>query len=360
MRHRLMSNCSVEVSIVVPTYNEAETIRSFLSRLRAALDGSGLCYEVLVVDDDSPDGTWRIVEEESRRDGRIRLVRRIGEKGLATAVIEGIRRARGRYVVVMDADLQHPPDKVLDLVREAEKGYDIVVASRYMKGGGVEGWSRVRLLMSMASSILAKIFVAEARKTSDPMSGFFLVRRDSIDLDSLKPRGYKILLEILAKTPKARVSDIPYIFRRRAGGESKLGARVMIDYLLHLVQLSRLARFGIVGGLGAIANLMVMYLTLPYLGVDLASIAGIEAGILWNYILHESWTFKSRFTRGAVGGRLGYHAASRGGITTTYLTMRILYTLGILGPIPAQGVGIIAGFLVNYMLSSRVVWRRGS
>ena len=354
-----MEACSrPEISIVVPTYNEADVIERFLDEVRSSLERHGInCFEVVVVDDDSPDGTWRIVEEESKRDPRVRLIRRRGEKGLATAVIEGIKASRSDIVVVMDADLQHPPDVVPRLLEKAREGYDVVVASRYINGGGVEGWSRFRLFLSKTSGVVAKLVVREVRRTSDPMSGFFLVRKNRIDIASLRPRGYKILMEILARNPSARVADVPYIFRRRAAGSSKLGFNTMLDFIIHLLMLSRVSRFAIVGLTGSIVNLAVMYLALAPLGVDLASLLGIEAGILWNFMLHEAWTFKSRYSRGVVKRLLGYHASSLGGIVTTYIVMRLLHTLLGLHPITAQALGIIAGFIVNYMLSSGVVWR---
>ncbi|MEB3862143.1 MAG: glycosyltransferase family 2 protein [Desulfurococcales archaeon] len=353
-----MGECSrPEISIVVPTYNEAQVIGAFLDKVREELDKHTKCYEIVIVDDDSPDGTWRIVEEESRKDPRVRLVRRTGERGLATAVIRGIREARSSLVIVMDADLQHPPEVIPDIVRKAREGYDIVVASRYAKGGGVEGWSRARLAISMISSIVSKILVREARKTSDPMSGFFLVRKEAVRLEDLRPRGYKILLEILAKSPGARVADVPYTFKRRAAGDSKLGLRVMADFILHLIALSRLARFAIVGGIGALLNLGVMYLLLPIAGVDASSIAGIEAGILWNFILHEEWTFKSKFAKGVAKRLIGYHVSSLAGIASTYIVMRLLYTLAGVNPVLGQAIGIIVGFIANYTLSSGVVWR---
>ncbi|MCE4603155.1 MAG: glycosyltransferase family 2 protein [Desulfurococcales archaeon] len=353
-----MEECSKpEISIVVPTYNEAQVIGTFLDKVREELEEYTKCYEVIVVDDDSPDGTWRIVEEESKGDPRIRLVRRLGERGLATAVIKGIQEARSDLVIVMDADLQHPPEVVPKILGKAKEGYDIVVASRYARGGGVEGWSKARLAISRISSIVSKILVREARKTSDPMSGFFLVRKSIVRVEHLRPRGYKILLEILAKSPGARVADVPYTFRKRAAGDSKLGLRVMVDFILHLISLSRLARFAIVGGIGSILNLGVMYILLPVAGVDASSIAGIEAGILWNFILHEEWTFKSRFAGSVIRRLIGYHLSSLAGITSTYLVMRLLYTLAGVNPVLGQAIGIIVGFIANYTLSSGVVWR---
>lgn len=361
-----MSTCNgsdVILTVVIPTYNEADNIGSMLDSVRRVLESNGIeCFEIIVVDDDSPDGTHRVAEEKAKEDPRIRVIVRRKERGLAKAVLEGFRNARGEYIAVMDADFQHPPDLLPVLLRRAiEDRADIVVASRYSKGGGVEGWSRTRLFMSRFSSILARLLVPRSGRTSDPMSGFFLVRRSALNLDCLRPRGYKILLEILARSGDARVIDVPYVFRRRRSGSSKLGPGVMLDYILHLMNLSIIAKFMLVGGSGALVNLGVMKMALEYgVLVDISSILGIETSIIWNYILHEKFTFRYNFMgrlKGSLYRLLGYHYTSIAGSVTTYGVMRILYTLINLNPIIAQAIGILTGFMVNYKSSRRLVWR---
>ncbi|MCX8195599.1 MAG: glycosyltransferase family 2 protein [Acidilobaceae archaeon] len=345
----------MKLTVVIPTYNEAENVPRLIAALREAL--KGIEYELLFVDDDSPDGTWRIVEEESRKDPRVRLLRRIGRRGLGTAIVEGIAAAKGEFVAVMDADFQHPPELLPELLKRAEAGADVVVASRYGKGGGVRGWSPLRMIISFGALLLAYLLLEEARKTSDPVSGFFLIRR-GLSMRGVEGRSYKVLLEILAANPSAMVADVPYVFSGRAAGRSKLGAKDIAQYALDVLGLSRPLRFALVGASGVPVNLGTMALLLS-LGapVDVASIAAIEVSIIWNFSLHELWTFGSRFSKGALGRYLGYHASVLLGAATQYLVMRALYTLLSLNPLLGQLIGIFVGFLVNYTFSRRLVWR---
>jgi len=353
------------LSVVIPTYNESEIIARTLDEVSRVLEREGISYEILVVDDESPDGTWRIVEKYSKINPRVRLLKRVGKRGLASAVLDGIRESRGCYVVVMDADLQHPPRYIPLLVENALAGdLDIVVASRYTKGGGVEGWNRLRLLMSKGATILARLLVGGARKTSDPMSGFFLLKRSSVmnRIGEFSPRGFKVLLEILAKMEEAKVADVPYVFEPRKAGKSKLKIKIILDYIIHLIKLSKLLKFMLVGASGTVANLLVMYILLYLLGLSksISSIAGIEAGLLWNFVFNETWTFESGF-RGLWWERLvAYHASSAGGFVVTFLAMELLSSYAGVNPLLAQFIGILLGFIVNYLASSRGVWRLGS
>ncbi len=354
------------VTVVLPTYNERENVSILIPRLARVLEEAGLDYEILVVDDNSPDGTCEEVERiaSNMGDGRIRCIRRVGERGLSSAVVRGFREARGDIAVVLDADNQHPPEVVPLLVEKVMDGADIAVASRYTRGGGVEEWSRVRLVLSKIANRIAHLLVPETRKTSDPMAGFFAVRLDRIDLDRLQPRGFKILVEILGRHPCLRVVDVPYTFRKRHAGRSKIGVRVATDFLRQAWSLSPMPRFMLVGASGTIVNLAVMAMVLSATGhVDIASLAGIEASIISNYLLHEVYTFKTKFARtcgtSAAGRLIRYHYASAAGIVTTYATMKLLTLLGILTPIPAQAVGILLGFIANYIISTGGVWNCG-
>ncbi len=353
----------VRVSVVVPTYNEAENLPVLVERLDAALRGSGLSYEVVVVDDDSPDGTWRVAEELARRGYPVRVIRRVGRRGLGSAIVEGLRASRGDYIVVMDADLQHPPEEVPRLVRVAEEtGADVVVATRYSRGGGVEGWSRARLLVSRAAGLLAHLLLPEAKRTSDPMSGFWLVRRSLAERVSLEGRSWKVLLELLVKAPDARVAEHGYVFRSRHAGRSKLGPRAMLDYVLDLLRLSeyRVVKFALVGASGAVVNLAVVKL-LASAGLPSALVlaAGWEAGLTWNYVFHDRWTFRGRRRepgpRGALAYWLRYHAAIAAGFAAYLAVSLALAALGT--PLTlAAAAGIAAGFLANFTISQHRVW----
>jgi len=352
-----------EVSVVLPTLNERENIERILPLLVSVLEENVTpCIEVIVVDDGSTDGTREAVKRYSLRDPRIILVER-GSRGLAGAIAEGLQRARGGIVVVMDADLQHPPEVVPRLVAAVKGGADIAVASRYVRGGGVEGWSRLRLAASLTATLLAWLLVPESRRTRDPMSGFFAVRKGRVKYEPVNPRGFKALLEILYENPRARVAEVPYVFRRRVWGESKLTVSTMLDYLALLVKLSRPLRFALVGLTGLAVNLAVMYLLL-LLGapVPLASAAAVEASILWNFVLHEMVTFGSRLRGGVarVLARLaGFHASSLLSAVVTVAAATGFHAAGF-NPLIGQAVGVVLGYLANYVVASRVWSRWGS
>lgn len=345
--------------MVVPTYNERDNIGPLLERIEGAL--RGLDFEVVVVDDDSPDGTWRLAEELARtKYPWLRVVRRVGERGLASAVVEGFRLARGRFVAVMDADLQHPPEVLPRLLDAARRGADVVVASRYAPGGGVRGWSKLRLLMSRVATLLAHMLVPESKLTSDPLSGFFLVRRDVVSscIARLRPRGYKILLEILARCGPVRVAEVAYTFERRARGESKLGASTVLSYLLQLLELNeyRVLKMAAVGALGVVV-LYVVHVLLGLLGLPrlISYAAAIEASILHNFALNNAWTFRGRRGAGLARRLAAYHTAVAAGAAVNYTVYQLLAHLDVPDP-AAVLTGVAAGYLANYLLAEHRVW----
>jgi len=177
---------SAHLSLIVPTYNERESLPILAERVHQALDGCQ--YELIVVDDDSPDGTAELAENLSHK-YPIRVICRKGERGLATAVVGGFSHASGQVLGVIDADLQHPPEMLPKLLREIDNGADVAVGSRYIPGGGMEGWSFTRRFMSKIATMTARTFVPSIRKVKDPMSGFFLFKREVIDGVDLKPVG---------------------------------------------------------------------------------------------------------------------------------------------------------------------------
>ena len=223
------------LSIVVPTYNEAENIRELIERTEVSL--KGLDFEIIVVDDSSPDGTAEIAEELGKAHGNVKVVKRPKKMGLASAVLEGVKAARHDFVAVMDADLQHPPELLPKLLEKAREGYDVVIASRYIEGGGVEGWGFWRKLISKGAILLAHMLFPKARAVKDPMSGFFLFKRDVVKDIKLELLGYKLLLEVLVRGRYDKVAEIPYVFRKREKGESKLGLREIFDYVVLLLKL---------------------------------------------------------------------------------------------------------------------------
>lgn len=351
---------TVLISVVVPTYNERDNIVELIRRIDNAL--KGIDYEVVVVDDNSPDGTADVAEGLSK-DYPVRVVRRPGKLGLATAVLDGVRSSRGDYVVVMDADLQHPPEVIPKMYEELIKGYDIVIASRYVVGGSVGGWGLTRRLISKTAILIAKLLIPKVRGIEDPISGFFMFRKEVLEGVSLSPKGFKILLEVLVKGRYSRVSEVPYTFGVRVRGTSKLSSKELINYITHLLTLTpykTLLKFLVVGSIGTLVNLSVLYVLRYFLSVEhlIASALSIEASIINNYILHELWTFKDRRLGSWLVRLLKFHGSTTLAVTTQYVVSQLLhYVLGV-ESIISQFVGILLGFVINYILSTRFVWRR--
>lgn len=225
------------VSVIIPTYNEAGTIRTVVDRCRSVL--RNYPFEIIVVDDDSPDNTWQLVRETYRGNASVRAVRRTDDRGLATAVARGFREASREVCVVMDADLQHPPGKVPDLIEAFDDGTDIVIGSRYTDGGAVENWSLKRRLVSRGATSIARSWLPDVRGLADPLSGFFAVRRCVLRTDIFSPLGYKILLELLVKCGHERVVEVPYTFTERENGDSNLTPEEYLNFLRHLGRLRR-------------------------------------------------------------------------------------------------------------------------
>ena len=240
----------LHLSMVLPTYNESESIAEVVAQLTAVLDGvAGLRYEIIVVDDDSPDRTWELAQQLRAKYPALRVIRRQGERGLATAVVRGWQQARGRVLGVIDADLQHPPQMAAKLW-EAMAGSstataaDLAVASRHVEGGSLSDWKLHRRIISRGAQTIGLLLLPEVvGKVKDPMSGYMMVRRTMLEGRQLRPLGYKILLEVLARAPirRSAIAEVAYTFRERNDGKSKVTTRVYAEYLQHLLRLRLLS-----------------------------------------------------------------------------------------------------------------------
>ncbi len=237
---------SVKLGVVIPTLNEAGNMPSLLDRLRSALDPAKVDYELIVVDDDSTDGTADVVRDIAKQDPRVRILVRKGQRGLAGAVIHGWENTDASLLGVIDADLQHPPEVLPQLLDAVMKGSDIAIASRYATStkDSVREWSKARLLISRASTLATAPLQRKNVRIKDPMSGFFVVRRACIDGIDLQPQGFKILLEILVKGRIQSAVEIPFQFATRQSGKSKADFKVALHYFTLLGKLSRYAIFG--------------------------------------------------------------------------------------------------------------------
>jgi dolichol-phosphate mannosyltransferase len=231
------------LALVIPTLREAENIPGLLDRVRTVLDPLGIGYEILVVDDDSRDGTEEIVSAIALTDPRVRLQVRKGERGLSGAVLYGWRQTDAAILGVMDADLQHPPELLPDLVSAILAGNDLAIGSRYTLGGQVGAWNPVRKLLSTAAVWATWPIQHAGIRAHDPMTGFFLLRRECIDGIAFQPSGFKLLLEILVRGRIRSVAEVPFAFGSRYRGASKAGFKVGWDYAKLLARLYA-ERFG--------------------------------------------------------------------------------------------------------------------
>lgn len=229
----------LRLSLVIPTYNEAKNIAALTAQLEALLEPVlGESWELIVVDDDSPDRTWAVALELARERPRMKVLRREHERGLSSAVVRGWQVAQGEVLAVMDGDLQHPADVNLALLSEIERGADLAVASRHVSGGGVSDWSAARRALSRGAQLLGLMLLPGVlSRLSDPMSGYFMVRRSALAGVELRPLGYKILIEIVARGSVRRIAEVGYVFRERTEGESKVTWRLYLQYLGHLLKL---------------------------------------------------------------------------------------------------------------------------
>ena len=354
------------VSILVPTFREAANIPALVERVHAALSESGIEWELLLVDDDSDDGSQAIVAALSRRLPVRMKVRRDRPRDLSLAVIEGIRLARFDRLVVMDADLSHPPERILDLLGALDAGCDMAIGSRYAPGGLVDrAWSSWRFLNSRLATALALPLV----NSSDPMSGFFATdRRVLPGPQTLRPIGYKIALELIVRG-RLRVKDIPIDFGDRTLGSSKMNWRQQINFARHLYRLylykfgglARLLCFGLVGASGFVIDIGC-YLCLQGVGVEhrLARFLSFWPSVSWNWWLHRGITFSERqwqpharqWAKFVVSSLLGF-GVSVGGYTIltsfvdTFARHRLL----------AFCCGIGLGGIVNFLVSNLYVYR---
>lgn len=368
------------ISVVVPTYNEADNIAVLLDRLRSNLDSANLSagYEIIVVDDDSPDGTWRAAQHAAGRDGRVSVVRRTSDRGLASAVLTGMSLASGSVLVVMDGDLQHDPAVVPRLAAPVMSGEaDICVASRTADGGSFGRFNRVRRSISFIGNSLAQLLLGT--QCSDPMSGFFAVSRDRYEsvAGSVNPRGFKILLEFMARRPRPLVAEVGYRFGHRMAGETKLSGSVALNYLAALVSLSAgrvlPATFVIylaVGFVGLGVRAVVERLGGGVLGPgqpNLTVLLAVESGLVVNYLLHNRVTFEPFRHRGVhvVRGLISFHVVSLHGLLVHAGVMALLTPAG---PTPGPellttGLSlpfILAGALStigNYHINAGTTWR---
>jgi dolichol-phosphate mannosyltransferase len=368
----LVENSSkIALSLVLPTYQEKQNIEPIIEQLSAKLDyvlpGA---YELIVVDDDSPDLTWSIAAALVDQYPQLRVIRRVNERGLATAVVRGWQVARGQVLGVIDADLQHPPEVLGQMWAAIDRGADLVLASRNVEGGGVSEWSLLRRCLSRGAQILGLVILPEAvGRVSDPMSGYFLVRRAAIANQVLSPLGYKILVEVVGRGDIAKIAEVGYEFQERQSGDSKVTAKQYVEYIRHLLRL-RLSRsrrfltFLAVGLSGVVVDMAVLYLLRHYLHLPLtrSKILAAEVAIINNFIWNDRWTFGdlSRFQQGKrqkLRRFLKFNLVCLMGLILNVLILNGIYNFLLPNEYIANFMAIAAVTLWNFWINVKLSWR---
>ncbi len=357
-----------QLSVIVPTFNERDNVTTLFRRLEAAL--AGVSWEVIFVDDNSPDGTWDVVRALARQDSRVRCLRRIGRRGLSGACIEGILASSAPCAAVIDADLQHDETqlpKMLTLLQGGEA--DLVVGSRYIAGGSAESFDKQRAGVSALATEVAKRVLRV--KIADPMSGFFMIRSDRFEqlAPQLSTQGFKILLDIVATARgDLRVKEIPYTFGSRLHGESKLDSTVALDFLgLVLAKLTgdvvslRFLLFALVGSTGLVVHLAALFVALEVFGLPFpeAQACGALVAMTSNFILNNFLTYRDQRLKGfaILRGLLLFYLVCSVGL---FANVGVAFSVYDQEPIwwLAGAAGALMGVVWNYAMSGLFVWRK--
>jgi dolichol-phosphate mannosyltransferase len=362
------SSAPLDLTVVIPTFNEAGNVAPLLAKLEAAL--TGLTWEAVFVDDDSPDHTSDRVREIARFDRRVRIVQRVGRRGLSSAVVEGVLSSAAPVIAVIDGDMQHDETVLVKLHGAvAHGGSDVAIGTRYTEGGSTGEWDKSRELMSRFATWLShKLLGAEVK---DPMSGFFAVRREVFmeALPNLSMVGFKILLDMIASVDRnLKIAEIPYTFRNRVHGESKLDSKVTQEFgalLLeklfgHIIPI-RFLMFAAVGGLGLVVHLSTLGGLTNLFKIDfkISQTIAVITAMSFNYVLNNSFTYRDMRLRGAkfVRGLISFYLVCSIGAVGNIGVGDYIYNLHYRWWV-AGLAGVAVGVVWNYAASSLVTWKR--
>jgi dolichol-phosphate mannosyltransferase len=355
-----------ELCVVVPTYNERQNVAPLIDLLRAALDG--VAWELIVVDDDSPDGTTAAVRAIGEADSRVRCIRRVGRRGLAGACLEGMLASEARYAAVIDADLQHDEALLPAMLARLRGGEaDLVVASRRVDSGSDAGLSELRSRSSKLAGALARRLLGVT--LSDPMSGFFMLRRSVVEdiAPALSRQGFKILLDIVVTAGPLRIVELPYAFRERRHGESKLDAATVLDFaalitakLTHDTVSFRFLMFCLVGLSGVAIHMAALQVALQQIALRFAvaqAVATVTA-IAWNFALNNLVTYRDQRLKGwrFLTGLLRFELVCAVGAISNVGAASWIYTHHTEWWVAGLG-GALMGAVWNYVVSAAFVWR---
>ncbi|MGJ5672101.1 MAG: glycosyltransferase [Nostochopsis sp.] len=371
-------------SLVIPTYNEAANIEKIIQRLTQLLDeripGN---YELIVVDDDSLDGTWQVAQSLMQQYPQLQVMRRQHERGLSSAVIRGWQVAKGSILGVIDGDLQHPPHVLLQLLDAIVQGADLAVASRHINGGGVSSWNLTRRFLSRGAQLLGLVILPSVvGRVSDPMSGYFLLHRHSIANFTLNPVGYKILLEVIGRGQIKQIAEVGYVFCERKQGESKVTWKQYLEYIHHLLRLrlstghigrlsqnfpvGRFVRFGLVGLSGVFVDMAVLYLlsdpTTLGLPLTRSKIFAGEIAIFNNFLWNDAWTFadvamQQNSWRQRIKRFLKFNIICLAGLVLNVLVLNLVFNFMIRNRYIANLIAIAIATIWNFWVNLKLSWR---
>jgi dolichol-phosphate mannosyltransferase len=377
----------VYFSLVIPTYKERENIQNVVKILTEILDEYiPEDYELIIVDDDSPDLTWEVAQSLTTEYEQLRVMRRQGERGLSSAVIRGWQVARGRVLGVIDGDLQHPPEVLTQLLSQIAQGADMAVASRHVDGGGVSSWSAVRRFLSRGAQVLGLILLPGVLgRVSDPMSGYFMVRRSSIAGATLNPVGYKILLEVIGRGNIKNIAEVGYVFCERKEGESKVTWKQYVEYIHHLIRLrvttgklrhlsrsvenfpiGKFLRFGLVGLSGVFVDMAILYLlsdpSTLRLPLTLSKIIAGEIAIFNNFLWNDAWTFADVSMRQQEWHQrlkrfLKFNVICLAGLVLNLSVLHLVFKFLIPNRYIANLIAIAVATVWNFWVNLKLSWR---
>ncbi len=381
-----VTNQSVMFSLVIPTYLEAGNIDKIVRTLTSLLDESiPGDYELIIVDDNSPDGTWETALSMTWEFPQLQVMRRENERGLSSAVIRGWQNSRGRILGVIDGDLQHPPHILLQLLNAIESASDLAVASRHVEGGGVSRWSFIRRLLSRGAQLLGLLILPRVTgRVSDPMSGYFMVRRSCIEDTTFNPIGYKILLEVLGRGKIDEIAEVGYVFCERQDGESKVSWKHYLDYIRHLLRLrfssekveqlsqqsgfpiGKFIRFGLVGLSGVFVDMTILYLlsdsnTLA-LPLTRSKIIAGEIAIFNNFLWNDAWTFadvamQQKGLKQRLKRFFKFNLICLAGLAINVLVLNLVFNFVISNRYIANLIAIAVATVWNFWVNLKLSWR---
>jgi dolichol-phosphate mannosyltransferase len=382
----IAENNPILLSLVIPTYKERDNIENVVNilttLLNQAIPGN---YELIIVDDDSPDRTWEVAQSLISDYPQLRVMRRQEERGLSSAVIRGWQAATGRVLGVIDGDLQHPPEVLTQLLEKIEKGADLALASRHVDGGGVSSWSVIRRFLSRGAQVLGLVILPGVLgRVTDPMSGYFMIRRSAIANATLNPVGYKILLEVIGRGQIGEIAEAGYVFRERTEGESKVTWKQYIEYIQHLIRLristgrigkiskkvnfpvQRFLRFGLVGLSGVFVDMLILYLlsdpTTLALPLTRSKIMAGEIAIFNNFLWNDAWTFadvsmQQKGWKPRLKRFLKFNVVCLAGLVLNVLILNLVFNFLIPNRYIANFIAIAIATIWNFWVNLKLSWR---